>query len=266
MADAFETLLVERRRTGVALITLNRPDHGNGVVPQMARDLLAVFTALEEDLAVRALVITGAGKHFSAGADLFALDDYLTNELATKQEPFNARVLYPVTQKITACRLPVIAAVNGSATAGGLDLALACDLRIASTAAKFGETYVKVGLAPGNGGAYFLPRLIGSGRAAELALTGDIVSAEEALELGLVNRVVAPDELLPTARSLAERIAANPWRAVEATKQALKASWQQDLAGAMSFGYWTAAALHHTDDFKDRVHAFVSRAERNGAS
>ena len=112
---------------------------------------------------------------------------------------------------------------------------------------------------PGNGGAWFLPRLVGSGRAAELALTGDIISAEEAHDIGLVNRVVPAEELLPTAVGIAERIAANPWRAVEATKQALRASWQQDLAGAMNFGYWTAAALHYTDDFQSRVESFVNR-------
>jgi enoyl-CoA hydratase len=262
----FETIRVEVPATGVALLTLNRPDKGNGVVPEMARDLTAALGELEEDFSVRALVLTGAGRHFSAGADLFALHDYLQKELSTKQEPFNARVLYPVTQRIVACRFPVIAAVNGSATAGGLDLALACDLRVASTAAKFGETYVKVGLAPGNGGAWFLPRLIGSGRAAEMALTGDIITAEEALEIGLVNRLVAPEELLPTALSIAERIAANPWRAVEATKQALRASWQQDLASAMNFGYWTAAALHYTDDFQGRVEAFVNRKPSEGMS
>lgn len=259
MEDAFETIRVELPAAGVALITLDRPERGNGVVPEMARELMAVLGDLEEDLSVRALVLTGAGKHFSAGADLFALHDYLRNELSTRQEPFNARVLYPVTQRIVASRLPVIAAVNGSATAGGLDLALACDLRIASTAARFGETYVKVGLAPGNGGAWFLPRLVGSGRAAELALTGDIISAEAALEMGLVNRLVAPEEVVPAAVAVGERIAANPWRAVEATKQALRASWHQDLAGAMSFGYWTAAGLHHTDEFRDRVEAFVKR-------
>ena len=111
----------------------------------------------------------------------------------------------------------------------------------------------------GNGGAWFLPRLVGSGRAAELVLTGDLISAGEALQMGLVNRVVEPDELLPAALSIAERIAANPWRAVEAAKQALRASWQQDLAGALNFGYWTAGALHWTSDFQERVAGFVER-------
>src|SRR6202021_3232995 len=140
----------------------------------------------------------------------------------TVQKPHNAPVLWPVTQRLATCRMPVVAAINGGATAGGLDLALACDLRLASERARLGETYVSLGLAPGNGGSWFLPRLVGSGMAAELALTGDIVSAARALEIGLVNRVVAPDALLPEAIGLAQKIASRPRRAVEATKQALR--------------------------------------------
>jgi enoyl-CoA hydratase len=260
MDREFETIDVTEAQPGIHVVTLDRPDRGNGVVPELARYLMTVLNAADEDLSVRVLILTGAGSVFCAGADLAALHEYLANELATVEEPFNARVLFPVTQKIVASRVPVIAAVNGAATAGGLDLAMACDLRVASTAARLGETYVKVGLAPGNGGAWFLPRLVGSGRAAEMILTGDLITAAEAYDIGLVNRVVAPDELLPTAVAIAARIAANPWRAVEAAKQALRAGWQQDLAGAMSLGYWTAGALHWTDDFRSRVATFVNRA------
>ncbi|MFD2580102.1 enoyl-CoA hydratase/isomerase family protein [Novosphingobium colocasiae] len=158
----------------------------------MAADLVHALAALEADFSVRVLVLTGAGKQFCAGADLVEFKRYLETDHARTQEPYNARVLFPVTQRLASCRLPVIAAINGGATAGGLDLALACDMRIASTAAKMGETYIKLGLNPGNGGTYFMPRLIGSGMAAELALTGDIIDADRALEIGLVNRVVAP--------------------------------------------------------------------------
>lgn len=253
------TVLVDRPAPGVAVITMNRPEQGNAVVPEMADELLCVLTTLDEDPTARALVLTGAGRQFSTGADMVALRDYLATELAVTQEPFNARALFPVTQKIAATRLPVIAAVNGGATAGGLDLALACDLRIASTTAKLGETYVKVGLLPGNGGTYFLPRLVGSGMAAELALTGDLVDAARALEIGLVNRVVEPGELLDEAVALATRIAANPRRAVEATKQALRASWQMDLASSLNSSFWAVAALHHTDDFREGVESFLEK-------
>jgi enoyl-CoA hydratase/carnithine racemase len=254
-----ETVIIERVAEGVALLTLNRPDRGNGVVPELARDLLTILDALEPDRSVRAVVLTGAGRQFSAGADLVAMKEYLDHGLAVAQEPYNARVLFPVTQRIVASRLPFVAAVNGGATAGGLDLALACDIRVASSRAKLGETYINLGLTPGNGGTYFLPRLVGSGVAAELALTGEVVDAARALELGLVNRVVEPDELLPAATEVAARIAAKPWRAVEATKQALRASWQLDLASSMSASYWAVAALHHTDDLREGVNAFLEK-------
>jgi enoyl-CoA hydratase len=254
-----ETLRVERPTPNVAIVWLNRPERGNGVVPAMARELLAVVSDLEEDRTVRAAILTGAGRQFSAGADLHAFHQYLQTELAEAQEPFNARVLFPVTEKIVTSRLPFVAAINGAATAGGLDLALACDLRLASSAARFGETYVKIGLPPGNGGTYFLPRLVGSGVAAELALTGDIIDAARALEIGLVNRVVEPADLLDEAVALASRIAANPWRAVTATKQALRASWHMDLPSVLAASYWTVAALHHTADLREGVEAFVEK-------
>lgn len=254
-----DTVRYEFPAEGVATLTLNRPEFANGVVAEMASDLQAALTDLEGDPEIRALVLTGAGRHFCAGADLKAMQVYLRDQQPHTHEPFNARVLYPVTQRITASRLPVIAAINGGATAGGLDLALACDIRIASTRAKLGETYIKLGLPPGNGGAYFLPRLVGSGIAAELFLTGDVVDAARAMEIGLVNRVVEPEELLATATALAERIARHPWRAIEATKQALRAGWQQDLQTAITSGYWTVSALHHTEDVREGVAAALEK-------
>jgi enoyl-CoA hydratase len=254
-----ETILSEQVADGVVLVTMNRPDRGNGVVPELAHDMLATIDRLEADSDVRAVVLTGAGKQFSAGADLVAMKQYLDERLAVEQEPYNARVLFPVTQRIVASRLPFVAAINGGATAGGLDLALACDLRIASTRAKLGETYINIGLTPGNGGTYFLPRLVGTGMAAELALTGDVVDAARALEIGLVNRVVEPEALIEASVALAARIAAKPRRAVEATKQALRASWQLDLASSMSASFWAVAALHHTDDLKEGVNAFLEK-------
>jgi enoyl-CoA hydratase len=259
MSAELETLLVTRPTPNVAVVCMNRPERGNGVVPAMARELLSLLTELEENAAVRAVILTGSGRVFSAGADLHAFHEYLETDLAETHEPFNARVLFPVTQQLVTSRLPFVAAVNGAATAGGLDLALACDVRLASSEARFGETYVKIGLAPGNGGTYFLPRLVGSGRAAELALTGDLIDASRALEIGLVNRVVEPQHLLDEAVALATRIAANPARAVEATKQALRASWHMDLSSVLATSYWTVAALQHTPDLREGVEAFLEK-------
>ncbi|ANQ75960.1 MULTISPECIES: enoyl-CoA hydratase/isomerase family protein [Rhodococcus] len=254
-----ETCYYERVVDGVVVLTLNRPDRGNGVVPELARDLLTVLETLEPDHSVRAVVLTGAGKQFSAGADLIAMRDYLRDELPVTKEPYNARVLHPITQRLTTSRLIFIAAINGGATAGGLDFALACDIRVASERAKLGETYINMGLAPGNGGSWFLPKLVGSGMAAELALTGEVVDADRALEIGLVGRVVPHEDLIPVAIRVAAQVAGKPWRALDATKQALRASWQADLTSSMATSFWTTSALHHTDDLHEAVDAFVEK-------
>jgi enoyl-CoA hydratase len=254
-----ETVRYRRVAEGVVLLTLDRPERGNGVIPEMARDLMAVLDDLEPDRSVRCLVVTGAGAQFSAGADLVAMKEYLEDRLPVEQEPYNSREIFPVTQRVAASRIASVAAVNGGATAGGLDLALACDIRVASTRAKLGETYINLGLVPGNGGTWFLPRLVGSGMAAEMALTGEVMSAERALEIGLVNRVVEPEELLPTATELATRVASKPWRAIEATRQALRYGWQTDLTASMSATFWAGSALHHTDDLLEGVNAFLEK-------
>jgi enoyl-CoA hydratase/carnithine racemase len=257
----YETIVVTRPADGVARIMLNRPHRGNGVVPEMAADLMEALGKLEADTDVRVLVLTGAGKQFCAGADLYEFRRYLDEEHAAAQEPFNARVLLPVTRKLASSRLPIIAAINGGATAGGLDLALACDIRIASTRAKLAESYIKLGLTPGNGGTYFLPRLVGSGIAAELALTGDIVDAERALAIGLVNSVVQPDALDDEAVALAARIASRPRLAIEATKQQLRQSWHMDLHGSMNAGFWAVAALSYGDDLREGIDAAIEKRE-----
>jgi len=251
----YETCFHETVADGVALLTLNRPECGNGVVPELARDLLAALNVLESDPGIRVLILTGAGAQFCAGADLVEFQRYIDEELPHSHEPYNARVLWPVTQRIVSCRLPVIAAINGGATAGGLDLALACDLRIASSRAKLGETYIKLGLNPGNGGTYFLPRLIGSGMAAELAFTGDVIDAARALEVGLVNRVVEPECLIDETTALASRIAAYPRLALEATKQQLRQSWHLDLISSMNASFWGVATMSHTEDLKEGIAA-----------
>jgi enoyl-CoA hydratase len=149
-----ETQYYEFPADGVALITLNRPEFGNAVVPETARDLGAALDDLEQDTGVRAAVLTDAGKVFRAGADLFALQAFLDDELETREEPLNARVFFPIVHRLAGSRLPFVAAINGAATAGGLDIALACDLRLASSRARLGETYVRLGLTAATGGSW----------------------------------------------------------------------------------------------------------------
>lgn len=255
----YETLFTEPVAEGVVLLTLNRPDRANGVVPELARDLVAALDAAEADLDVRSLVVTGAGRQFCAGADLKEMNRYLAEEMPVTGEPYNARVIFPVIERVVTSRLPMVAAVNGGATAGGFDLALACDMRIASTAAKFGETYIKLGLPPGNGGTWFLPRLVGPGLAAELALTGDVIDATRAREIGLVNRVVEPEVLIEESVALAGRIAQWSWRALEMTKQSLRSAWSVDLSSSLNNNYWAAVGLQAGPDVAEGVAAFVEK-------
>ncbi len=257
----YETLYTEPSANGVVTLVLNRPESGNGVIPELARDFMAALDKLEQDKSVRVLVITGAGKQFCAGADLKAFKEYLDTQLDIEEEPYNARVLFPVTQRLVHCRLPIIAAINGGATAGGLDLALACDIRIASESARLGETYIRLGLNPGNGGTWFLPRLVGSGMAAQLALTGDIIDAQTALDIGLVNRVVAAESLLEESVLTAARIARWPRLALEATKQQLRYGWNMDLNAAMSASFWGVAAMTRTRDLREGVEAALEKRE-----
>ena len=256
-----ETLVHEPVADGVVLVTLNRPDRGNGVVPELAAELLTTWQALEQEPSVRAVVLTGAGKQFSAGADIKAMADYFRDVYPLTHEPYNARVLFPVVQAIYGGALPVVAAVNGAATAGGLDLALACDIRIASERARLGETYVRMGLPVASGGAWHLPKLIGPGLAAELSLTGEILDAARALEIGLVNRVVPHDELLDVATALAATIAARPRKAVEATRQALRGGWQADLSAALDTSYWAVSTAQAGPDTREGVAAFLEKRE-----
>jgi enoyl-CoA hydratase len=256
-----DTITYETAAEGVVLLTLSRPDRGNGVVPEMAADLITAWNAFENDPDVRVVVLTGAGKQFSAGADIKAMDAYFRDVYPTTREPFNARVLYPVVKRIHGGPLPVVAAINGAATAGGLDLALACDIRICSATARLGETYVRMGLPVGTGGSWHLPKLIGPGLAAELALTGELVDAARALEIGLVNRVVAPEQLIDEAVAVAAKIAGRPRKAVEATRQALRASWQVDFPAALDTAYWAVSTAQAGPDILEGIAAFLEKRE-----
>ena len=255
----YTTLLVNHVADGVASVKLNRPEFANGVVPELARELFDCLGALEADRDVRVVIMSGAGKSFCAGADLHAMQKYIDESLQAEEEPYNARILHPVTERLANLSLPTIAAINGAATAGGLDLALACDIRIAAKSARLGETYVRLGLAAGNGGAYFLPRLVGPGIAAELAFTGELIDAERALQLRLINEIVEDDVLAARAADLATRIARNPRKALEATKQMLRASWHTDLRASLSTSYWVTSTLQNTRDFKEGVAAAIEK-------
>ncbi|HBH01569.1 MAG TPA: hypothetical protein DDZ42_06545 [Candidatus Rokubacteria bacterium] len=247
---------------GVGLITMNRPERLNAINPDMLMDFEALFTGLAQDETIRVLILTGAGRGFCSGADLneamanrdseaFADPEHF---LRIAQERYAGLIL-----GLRAIPQPVIAAVNGAAAGAGMNLALACDIRLASTTARFAEAFVKRGLHVDWGGTYFLPRVVGMARACELIFTGDAIDAEEALRLGLVSAVHPPERLLPAARELARRIAAGPPLAIRLAKRALYHNQEADLRAALEFETFAQNVCLETEDAREGLRAFVEK-------
>lgn len=213
-------------------VTLNRPESSNAYSIEMVEELVRVLKEADKDTGIRVIVLTGAGKHFCAGGDIKAMRDK-TGMFAGKSNDLKESYQYGIQQiplTISQLKTPIIAMVNGAAIGAGCDLAAMCDLRVASEEAVFAETFAQVGLVPGDGGAYFLTRLIGFGRAMEMFLTCKKISASQALEIGLVTQVVLPEKLKDKTRELAEHLASLPPIALQMTKKALVHGYHNDLS------------------------------------
>ncbi len=244
----------------VATITLNRPDRMNAISGPMLQSFSQAFRDADADSEVRVIILTGAGRGFCAGLDLKDLTAG-TGIGAGNGGGLSARfdlnnsppVVLHTTDK------PVICALNGPAAGYGMDLALGCDIRIASTEAKLAAIFAKRGILPESGGSWLLPRLIGWAKAAEVAFKGSILSAQESLELGLVNAVVEPDRLLPTARSWAGEIAANAPLAVQATKRMMRLGLEETFEANVHHVYLQLLPLFQTEDFGEGVRAFMEK-------
>lgn len=263
MSATYETLLVQTA-DGVCTITLNRPDSLNSINETMTSELAKVIRGLQRDDAVRAVILTGAGRAFCSGQDLGVLKEKYADPNFTPHLMEDLKRRYnPVILGLRDLEKPVIAAVNGVAAGAGLSFALACDLRIASDKASFIEVFVNVGLVPDSGSSYFLPRLVGLGKALELCFTGDKVPADEALRLGMVNKVVPPDGLMKAATDLACRFAKMPTKAIGLMKRMLYRSFEVDLTAmldAEAFAQETAAL---SADHREGVLAFFEKRTPN---
>lgn len=244
--------------TGIVTITLNRPDRLNALTFDVYDELRNTFRALNTEPGVGAVVITGAGKAFSAGGDLAFLQELPTMAPARAKE-----VVYGTFQRvpraIRAMEKPVIAAVNGPAVGAGCEIAVACDFRIASDRARFGEVWMNLGCVPALGGMYLLPRLVGLAKATELILTGDIIDAAEALRIGLVSRVVAPDALAEAAATLAGRLARGPARAIAVAKAAINRGLDSNLWAELDTTVHAQTMCFTTSDFAEGVRALVEK-------
>ncbi len=245
----------------VATITLDRPQARNAYSDAMVRNLVAVLERAQNNREIRAVVITGAGKAFSAGGDLKRMRDR-SGMFAGDAAELRRRYIDGIQQiprTIAGCDKPIIAAINGAAIGAGLDLACMCDIRIAAAGAKLGSTFVKVGLIPGDGGAYFLARTIGFARALEMCLTGRVVTAEEGHGFGLVHEVVPGHDVLDAATARARQIAELPPIAVSLTKRAAYRSWGASLEQALELAATYQGISQTTDDHQAAVEALLTR-------
>ena len=256
---SYETVQLEMRDAAVAVITLNRPAALNALTTEMAREFKSAIGEARERGA-RAIVLTGAGRAFCAGGDLREMRQVAEREgriEAFFNEPLG--LLNECILLLQQVPLPVIAAVNGPASGGGCNLALACDIVIAAESARFNQAFIKVGLSPDCGGTYVLPRLVGLKRAAELMMTGDQVDAGSAAEMGMINRVVADSELMDTALGLASRLANAPTAAIAKIKRLLAESATNSLDAQLEAERQAQIESGQTQDFLEGIAAFIEK-------
>lgn len=246
----------------VVTLTLNRPDERNALSTQAQWDeVVAACDRIRADDGVRAVILTGAGSAFSAGGNVKDMRD---KRGIASGSPYQISQGYlggiqRIPLALHGLDVPTIAAVNGAAVGAGCDLACMCDIRIASEKARFAESFVKLGIIPGDGGAWLLQRAIGYQRAAEMSFTGEMIDAQTALSYGLVSRVVAPDALMDTARDLAARIAANPGPALRMAKRLLRQAQTSRLDETLQMSAALQALAHHTPEHDQAIADFFAQ-------
>ena len=253
-----EELIKIAEDNGIVTITLNRPDRLNAFVGHMRRDLAEALEEAGSDPNVRVLVLNGEGRAFCAGGDV----QFMAEMVERNDSEEFARILGAARRVILAIRQmtkPVIASIEGPASGAGFNLALACDLRIASSNATFSQSFVKLGFHPDWGGTYFLPRLVTSNIACELFFLGDTIDAQEALRLGLLNRVVASEELEAETRKLAERLREGPAVSIAAAKHAVYASEHDGLEKMLQYEVEAQLRCFESEDGREGVRAFIEK-------
>ena len=246
----------------IVTITLNDPGMRNPISElDMVNGIVSALERLNQDRSARVAILTGACTAFSSGGDLRKMRD----DFATRAEKPHLTPLYykhgiqRIPLAFEKLDVPIIGAVNGPAIGAGLDLACMCDMRIASESARFAESFVKVGIVPGDGGAWLLPRVVGYSKACEMAFTGDMLNAAEALACGLVSKVVPDEELMTAANALAERVAVNPPHAVRMAKRLLMEGRHTRLDTLLEMSAAMQALTHATADHREAVNAFLEK-------
>jgi len=258
---SYETVILEEREN-IATVTLNRPEKLNALNPKMGEELLDVFNVVDQDDDVRVVIITGAGRAFCAGADIqerFLAKIEQRKKGVVDDITMDFNELLPLT--LAKVRKPVIAAINGPAVGFGCTLTLLCDIRIASENARFSLAFCRMGLSPEMGSTYFLPRLVGMGKACELVFTAKMIDAKEAREIGLVNQVVPVNELMKTSYEMANSIAKLAPLALRVSKRALYEGMNNDLATQLQYEAFAINYLRGTKDHEEGAKAFLEKRE-----
>jgi enoyl-CoA hydratase len=246
---AYANIIFEKEEN-IAIITFNRPEAMNALNNQTRAEFAQALAQVAADDDIKVLILTGIGKAFVAGSDIKEFN---------QTTPFMAHNIQRLGEMVEKLPKPVIAAVNGFCLGGGNEIAMGCDIIIASDKAKFGQTEINIGIIPGGGGTQRLPRLIGACRAKELIFTGDIIRAEEAYSLGLVNRVVPLDDLMSTAREMAGKIANKSAAALKLAKQAVNYGMQVPLESGLKYEYEMYALSLSLEDKAEGVNAFLGK-------
>ena len=253
--------LTYRKNNRIATITMDRQETLNALTPAMREAMLSALLAADEDRDVRAIVITGAGRGFCSGGDVKAMNEARKAGKGSGIDDRIAPIRDRVVLAIRDATKPVIAAVNGAAAGAGMNIALACDIRIAANNAKFGQTFAKRGLHPDWGGTYFLPRIVGMARACELIWSGRMIDANEALALGIVSELTEPDHLIDRVNALATTFADGPPIAIRMAKRAMYAGMESSLREALEFETHAQNICSATSDAKEGISAFVEKRE-----
>jgi enoyl-CoA hydratase/carnithine racemase len=260
--------IVFEQQDNIAILTLNRPDVRNTITEkEIIEEILDACQRVQEDQAISVMILTGAGTAFSAGGNV---KDMYNKVGIFAGDPEQIRNNYrqgiqKIPLALQRLDVPTIAAVNGPAIGAGCDLTCMCDIRLASDKARFGETFVSVGLIPGDGGAFFLPRVIGYSRALELAFTCRVIDAPEALRLGLVSEVVPPDRLMPRALEIAREIARQPGRILRLAKRLFSLTQGKSLEETLEISASFQALCHHSPEHLQALEAFFAKQKERTA-
>ncbi len=251
--------LIYEKSDGVATITLNRPDRSNAFDDQMTRELIDALKQVEGDQEVRCAVLTGSGKNFSAGQDLNAFMERYDHPEGVGFREHLQKGYHHIVSRIRSIEKPFIAAVNGAAAGAGMGIACACDLRHAGENARFRSAFIGIGLAPDSAVSFLLPRIVGFGRALEMALTNEAIDAQTALSYGLVNRVFPADQMMPRTIEFAKQLAQGPTRGIGLTKRAFNRSLYASLEDALDYEAHIQEIAGRSGDHREGVKAFVEK-------